>query len=312
LLPIAQIKRASAGEATPQIDENYIPPVLSIDAWPQLGRDYVRAIYDIIGQKIEVMSQQVVNRGIGLDSREPGDAERILMLSQLNAAYGKLAALAFAQGVHPFVAYAELCQIVGQLSIFGAERRVTDLPAYDHEDLHRVFSELRNRIETLITAVREYEYQQRFFVGAGMGMQVSLEPEWFHSDWQWCIGVNKGDLPRQECLDLLSAGQLDWKLGSSRQVELLFKQRREGLQLTAIDRPTRALPTRHDWLYFEVPRTDSPAWQDVQETQTLAMRLRDSLILNHDRLQGKQKLIVQDRHRKVELEFALFAVPTRM
>ncbi len=312
LLPIAQIKRASAGEAIPQIDDSYIPPVLSIQAWPQLGRAYVRAIYDIIGQKIEVMSQQVINRGIGLDSREPGDVERILMLSQLNAAYGKLGALTFAQGVHPFTAYAELCQIVGQLSLFGAERRVTDLPPYDHEDLHRIFSELRSRIERLITTVREYEYQQRFFVGAGMGMQVSLEPEWFHSDWEWYIGVNKGDLSRQECMELLSAGQLDWKLGSARQVELLFTQRREGLQLTGIDRPTRALPTRQDWLYFEVPRTDSPAWRDVQETQTLAMRFRDSLILNHDRLQGKQKLFVQDRRRKVELEFALFAVPNRM
>ena len=311
ILPVAQIKRAGEGEATPQLDTTYIPPVLSIDAWPQLGRDTVRAIYDIIGQKIEVMSQQVLNRGIGLDSRDPGDAERILMLSQLNSAYSTLGVIAFAKGVHPFVAYTELCRIVGQLSIFAPQRRVSEVPAYDHEELQPIFSEIRLRIEALLNTVREYEYEQRYFVGAGMGMQVSLEPKWFHSDWQWMIGVNKGDLSRPECLELLSAGQLDWKLGSSRQVEVLFKNRMEGVQLTPVDRAIRALPTRQEWIYFEVPRTDAPAWRDVQETQSLAMRLKDSLILNLDRLQGKQKLIVSAHGRKAELEFALFAIPSQ-
>jgi type VI secretion system protein ImpJ len=200
---------------------------------------------------------------------------------------------------------------VGQLSIFAPERRVAEVPQYDHEDLHRIFSEIRLRIEALLNTVREYEYEQRYFVGVGMGMQVSLEPKWFHSDWQWVIGVNKGDLSRQECFELLSAGQLDWKLGSSRQVEMLFKNRMEGVQLIPVDRSIRALPTRDEWIYFEVPRSDSPAWRDVQETQSLAMRLKDSLILNLDRLQGKQKLLVSAQGRKAELEFALFAIPSQ-
>jgi len=46
--------------------------VLAIDAWPPLGRDIVRAIYDIIGKKIEVLSGQVVNRGITLVSQGTG------------------------------------------------------------------------------------------------------------------------------------------------------------------------------------------------------------------------------------------------
>ena len=45
-----------------------------------------------------------------------------MMLGELNQAYSTLAVLAFAQGVHPFVAYIELCRIVGQLSIFTPER----------------------------------------------------------------------------------------------------------------------------------------------------------------------------------------------
>lgn len=311
LLPIAQVRRASEEVAVPRIDPEYFPPTLAIEAWPELGRDIVRAIYDIIGQKIEVLSQQIVNRGIGLDSRDAGDMDRILMLQQLNVGFCTLAVLAFAQGVHPFVAYTELCRIVGQLSIFDRDRRAKDIPAYDHDDLARIFQLIRARIEQLINSVRDYEFQQRYFVGVGLGMQVTLEPKWFNSDWQWFIGVNKGDLTEQEIRDLLSAGQLDWKFGSSRQVEILFKHRAEGLQLMPVDRAIRALPSRQEWIYYEINRKDSPAWRDVQETQTLAVRLKDSLIVNQDRLQGERRLMVSVRGRTVTLQFALFAVPTQ-
>lgn len=311
VLPIAQIRRASEEQAIPRIDPDYIPPVVSIAAWPPLGRDIVRAIYDIIGQKIEVLSLQISNRGIGLEGRDPGDLDRIMMLAELNVAFSTLAVLAFAQGVHPFVAYTEMCRIVGQLSIFGPKRRSEDIPAYDHDDLAGIFTQIRQRIERLINTVRDYEFEQRYFVGVGMGMQVTLEPKWFNSDWQWYIGVNKGELSEQECRELLSAGQLDWKFGSSRQVEILFKHRAEGLRLNLVDRTIRALPSRGEWIYYEVDRKDSPAWRDVQETQTLAMRLKDTLIVNADRLQGERRLSVSLRGKKVTLQFALFAVPLR-
>jgi type VI secretion system protein ImpJ len=311
LLPIAQIRRASEERAVPRLDPEYIPPLISVQAWSGLGRDIIRAIYDIIGQKLEVLAQQVMNRGIGLDSRDPGDTERVLMLSELNEAHSVLSIMAFAEGIHPLTAYTELCRIVGKLSIFGRERRTADIPAYDHEDLARIFQWIKLKIESLINSVRDYEYEQRYFVGVGMGMQVTLEPKWFNSDWQWFIGVNKGELTEQECRELLSQGQLDWKIGSSRQVEILFKHRAQGLQLQPVDRLIRALPARQEWIYYEVDRKDSPAWRDVQETQTLAMRLKDSLIENADRLQGERRLVVNLRGKKVPLQFALFAVPTR-
>jgi type VI secretion system protein ImpJ len=311
LLPIAQIKRASEREAAPQLDEDYIPPVLSVTAWPGLGRDLLRPIFDIIGQKIEVLSEQVRNRGIIRQSVDPSDSDRVAMLERLNEANSALGVLAFTDGVHPLTAFTELCRVVGQLSIFGEKRRVEDLPPYDHEDLGPIFRSLRQRIEQLIFTVRDYEYQQRYFVGVGMGMQVSLDPRWFNSNWQWFIGVKKGDLSEQECRVLLSSGQLDWKLGSSRQVEILFQRRAPGLQLEPLQRTIRALPALSDWLFYEVSRNESPAWRDVQVTQTLAMRLKDSLIVNQDRLQGEQRLVVNTNGRHATLEFALFAVPTQ-
>lgn len=309
LLPLARVNRASDSEALPKLDDSYIPPLLSIDSWKGLGVDIFRGVCDQIGQKIEILSQQIINRGIGLESREPGDAARIMLLEQLNAAHARLSILGFARGVHPFSAYTELCELAGRLAIFSESRRLADLPAYDHDDLHRIFSTVKREIESMINSVSDYQYEQRFFVGVGMGMQVSLEPAWFNSNWQWYIGVKQTDLSEQECRDLLSAGHLDWKLGSARQVEFLFNQRAAGLQITPVNRAISALPHRHGWVYYEVPKQDSPAWRDVQSSQTLAMRLKDSLIVNTDSLQGEQTLVVSAFGRKVPIQFALFSVP---
>ena len=72
-------------------------------------------------------------------------------------------------------------------------------------------------------------------------------------------------------------------------------------------RSPRSLPTSRNWDYYEVSR-DNAAWKDVQSTQTLAMRLRDALIVNRNELQGQRKLIVNYRGKRAVLEFALFAV----
>jgi type VI secretion system protein ImpJ len=310
VLPIAQIERSGERESVPRLDSKYIPPLLACDAWPVLDRDIVRAIYDIVGKKIEVLSEQILLRGITLSASEPGDLDRVLMLSVLNAAYTTLGVMGFALGQHPLLVYTELCRLVGQLSIFGSDRRPPEIPKYDHDDIAGIFYAVKKEIERLIGAVREYQYEQRYFVGTGLGMQVTLEPKWLNMDWQWYVGVHKGDLAEREGRDLLSPGQMDWKLGSSRQVEILFKHRAEGLQLMPLERAPRALPHSKDWIYYEVSRGNA-AWKDVFETQTLAMRLKDTMIVNRDNLQGKDKMLVLYRGQNIPLQFALFAVPAQ-
>jgi type VI secretion system protein ImpJ len=149
ILPLAQVRRTAEQEAVPCLDTSYFPPMLAIDAWPPLGRDIVRAIYDIIGKKIEVLSEQVLNRGITLVSQEPGDLDRLFLLNELNSAYAVLKVMAFASGVHPFSAYVELCRLVGRLSLFSKERRCPEIPYYDHDNLATIFNRIKEWIVLL-------------------------------------------------------------------------------------------------------------------------------------------------------------------
>ncbi|MCA9132811.1 MAG: type VI secretion system baseplate subunit TssK [Planctomycetales bacterium] len=310
-LPLARIKRSGGEEATPEIDDDYIPPLLAVDAWQELSQGIVRAIYDLLGQKADVLAQRATSRGLSFSSQEPGDLDDLWMLSHINQALATLHSLTFANGLHPYTVYLELCRTVGMLSIFEGSRRLDpQLPAYDHDDLATVFLWLKRKIGELIGSSKKLEYEQRFFVGVEQGMQVSLEPKWLHATWKWYVGVHGENVPAEICRELLRPGVLDWKMGSNQQVELLFKHRMPDVKAEdELRSPPRALPTQRGWIYFEV-RREGPAWKDVLATQSLAMRFNTNVIANLDRLSGQRKLEVIYREKRAILEFALFAVPT--
>jgi type VI secretion system protein ImpJ len=306
VLPLARVERTSAQSGRARIDREYIPPALSTDAWPGLGDDIIRATADILATKIKDMGAQIANRGVTFDSREPGDLARLLMLDRLFESHAGINVLTSALGVHPFVAYAEMAKTVGRLAIF-VDRTIPEIPPYNHDDLGSVFHKLMDLIKTRVNALRPYEFEQRYFVGMGQGMQVALDTRWLESNWQWYVGVHKGELTDQECQELLS-GKLDWKLGSRRQVESLFTKGAEGLSLAPLQRLPRALPVSRDWVYFEVSRGNE-AWKAVQSDQSLAMRLNHSIISNPDDLrQGARWLIMNWKDRQIALQFALFAI----
>jgi type VI secretion system protein ImpJ len=310
LLPICQMERAGDATAAPQIDGDYFPPVLAIDAWPDLGLDIVRAIYDRIGKRVERLATQVIGRSISFATDDNVDLARLFMLHELNESYATLGTLGFCSGLHPLWAYTELCRVVGQLSIFSEkERRVPlDIPRYDHDDLARIFKYIKEKIEQLLEEIPDDKYEQRFFEGWGRGMRCRFDPRWLGSDWLWYVGVTfSGNIKESECRRMLEPGYLNWKLGSERQVDDLYEFGLEGLHLIAQERVPRPLPERN-WIYYQVTR-DNNAFKDVMDHETLAMRLNENLIRNFDTLKGQQKIRIQFENKQTELQFALFAVP---
>jgi type VI secretion system protein ImpJ len=312
VLPIAQVKRVGAS-AAPEIDTEYIPPILAIEAWPRLSRDIIRVIYDRLGENINVLSEQVTGLDVALASNDPLDMRRILLLSRLNEAQAVLSSLTFSAGVHPFTAYSELCRAVGQLSIFGATFRAPEIPRYDHDNLYPIFKWFLDQIEELLRGLPGAEEAvRRFFTGSGPGMQVGLDTQWLAEGWNWYIGVNRGKLSESECRELLQPGamNLDWKFGSASMVDYYKRAFHPGLRLEVPSALPRSLKSGGPWLYYAV-RRDTEAWPYVQKEQTLAMRLNTHLIRNLESLQGKRDLVVSVKGQNVILQFALFAVPPR-
>src|SRR5262249_38899560 len=138
-LPIARVRKPPKAGTAPQLDRAYIPPLLACDAWPVLARDVLQNLHDSFGKRREMLGAQVVSRGITFESRERGDLLILMLLHSVNEADASLQVLAFAEGVHPFPVYLELCRLVGRLALFGDTRQTPELPRYDHDDLGGCF-----------------------------------------------------------------------------------------------------------------------------------------------------------------------------
>jgi type VI secretion system protein ImpJ len=307
VLPVARVEKSPRAEATPQLDETYIPPLLACEAWRPLSAGIVQNVYDRVGKKIELLASQAVTRGVTFDSRGQGDGQLFAQLGVLNEAYSVLGTLAHAQGVHPLTVYVELCRLVGQLSIFDSPRRPPELPRYDHDDLGGCFYRVKQYIDALLNLMIEPDYKERPFIGAGLRMQVALEPAWLEAVWQMYIGV-QSPLETEECIRLLTRpGQLDMKVGSSDRVDTLFRLGQAGMRFAHTPRPPRALPALPGQIYFQVSR-DSPGgeWQNVQRSLTLAIRLNESLIAGN--IQGQRVLTIKAGAQTTTLQFTLYVV----
>ncbi len=278
-----------------------MPPLLVLDAWPPLWQA-VQSLYHQIGAKVDQLAAQVVDRSISFDSQVPGDAERLLKLSALNAALSSFEAIAFVRGLTPLAIYRELCRLVGQLAIFTEARRPPGLPPYDHEDIGGCFYTVIKYIQLGLDTIAPSAFEKRYFERNGERLQVSLEPGWLAATRTLFLGVET-ELGDEECEQLLRA--MDMKLGSTSRVEQIFKQALRGLKLVPIVRPPRALPAGAGIVYYQIER-DQVFWRDVADTCSMAIRMNLArAAFQSDRILS----VVPPRGSKTtNLQFALFVI----
>lgn len=305
-LPVARIEKGDRAEAVPQLDLYYIPPLLACNGWVPLLTGVLQPIYDRIGKKVKMLASQVTTRGITFDTRNAGDSLIFEQLRVLNEAYAYLGVMVFAHGVHPLTAYLELARIVGRLAIFGGTREPPEIPRYDHDDLGHCFYKLKQYLDGLGDTLVEPTYKERPFVGAGLRMQVTLEPAWLTEGWEMFVGV-QSPLEAQDCVRLLTRG-LDMKLGSSETVDDIFRLGQAGLKFSYAPTPPRALPNAPGLTYFQIDRDSrKEEWTNVQRTLTTAIRLNEKLIVGN--IQGQRELTVKTGGQTAVLQFTLFVVP---
>ncbi len=306
VLTLARLTKADRPEAPPEIDPDYIPALLSSAAWRGLQEDILQQLYFRLRKKSELLAAQVVSRGITLDSRSPGDAVKVAQLRILHEAAAVLDATAFIPGIHPLEAYRDLCRIVGQLAIFAPDRRCPELPRYDHDDLGRVFQELKRLLDRLLNQVEEPVVLERTFVGEGTRMVVSLDRDWLQSDWQMFLGVRVPQLSSADCVRLLTRPEkLGMKIGAADQVERLFRRGEPGMMFTPASNPPRDLPA--GWTYFELSREPQADWQKVQDSLSLAIRLDLKRALGN--FEGQEQVTIETESEVATFRFTLFVLP---
>ena len=302
-LPIMRLRLGSIAEAPPELDPEYIPPILACDAWMHLQERILGNITDQLGSLADQLARNMLDRGVAFESGHREDLERIFKLHSLNTALGYLVNLPFVRGIHPLEGYMELCRIVGLISIFLPERRMPKVPIYDHDDLGGCFYAVRRLLDIDQEKARR-AYIKRPFIGAGLQMQVRLEREWLTPGWTFYMGV-ESKLAFNE-IDKLLTDRLDLKVGSSDAVENIYRGGKGGVKARPEAAPPRDFPGA-GWTYWKLDR-GSEAWQSVEKTLNLGIRFNEKQVVGG--IDGEQTIQVRtDQGQLAALSFALYALP---
>ena len=318
-LPVCQLKQVDGSLV---VDEDYFPPSLTIQSWPglsKIGRD----ISDLINGRISTLLEQARSRGLSLASQNIGDIEKLWLMIALNEASATLNGMGVTRsinddlsdqssrsaGLHPWPVYVALCQIIGRVSIFGSDMQLPEIPPYQHDRLAEIYQWAMSEIRNKIFAVKSDPFEMAYFAGRGSGSYVTLKPEWFAPEWQWFFGVNAGRVKRKECFDTLKK-HVDWVLGSSDMVEGYFQRREPGISLDPLSQAPPELPRKGNWLYFEVGKDDG-AWNHVELSQSLSVRVSREQIDNLSELEGNRRLKVLANQQVYGFEFAIFVLNTQ-
>lgn len=305
-LAIMQVRRSEGANAEPELDPEFIPPLLACDAWAPLQVGVLLRLLERIERKADVLAAQAAGRGLDFDSA--GQGERLLLeqIRVLNEAIGVLSIDVAAQGVAPLTVYRELARVVGKLSAFGPGLRSRVLPSYDHDDLARCFFTARREIEALLAAVVEPSYQERLFVAKKAKLGVDLDVAWLEPSYRLLVGVQSSASP--DDVERLLNGGRSLKVGAADRVDDIFLRGEAGLALTRVLHVPRALPVRPGLEYYEIGVDQAPTdWLAVERSLTLAVRFPEHLVV--DRPAGRNEIVVNNDGKTSTLCLSLFALP---
>lgn len=304
-IPLFRLRRSQGAQLVLELDPEYVPPCLVTQAVEFLQRNFMEAAYDTLKSRADLLSRQVNDAGITFSTQTAGAVDRLMKLQSINQGLATLHCHSFASGVHPYLAYTALCQIVGHLSVFGNEKRLGEMPHYDHENLFFIFQWVLRRIQQLVE-IDDSGMNQVYFKGVGGNrLQVRLQPQWFSRDWQIILGIHCIDFSVDEFLPWLDR-RVKWKLADPERVDVIYKSNAAGLRLGNLRQTPASLPTGGGWRFFQIREDDM--WGQVEKASAVSLQITPERIVNLNDLVNQKTIILRKGQGTVSVEFAIFAI----
>ena len=261
-MKVCQIVRSGFDESKPLVSEEFIPPLLDVEAWPSLF-DSIRDVYHQLFAKNRSLASQIAGRKIAFGSEGVGGPEAMLKLNITNQYVGFLQQFTSSPSLHPFDVYIELCRFAGDLALFDSSRQMPEIPIYDHDDIGRCYGELLAVLDKFINNLLPTTFIRRRFEPVGDHLEVMLEENWLIPGVEFFLGIDS-----ERDVDVIDREQSFLKIASPEDLVRLTNRRLPGLMGRRIHRVPIGLPDRAETHYFKI-RREGEYWDGVLESKTM-------------------------------------------
>ncbi len=268
LLPVAQLLREGEDIV---LSREFVPPCLSVGRVDSLFK-MIKSVRDQIASRCRQLQEYKSPKEMQVSTFDTEYMVYLLALRSLNRYAPLLFHILEARDVHPWQAYGLLRQIVGELSSFSdrinalgeTASDIKLLPAYDHSNLTRCFSEVTTLIAELLNDIIIGPEHIISLEKDETGFKANIPPEALdrRNEFYLVLRCKTGEAELQKALANIV------KVCSIDHMPTLISRALPGIALEQSRIPPPGLPRRPDSTYYRIDRTDS-LWRHIERHQNI-------------------------------------------
>jgi len=275
LLPVAQIIFDGREH---KLSRQFVPPTVSLSG-SELLIGILRNIQEQMISRSRLLEEYKNPRGIQTAEMETNYIYFMLALRSLNRYVPVLQHLVETPTAHPWAAYGQLRQMVGELSVFtdrvNALGQLADgtklLPDYDHDNLWFCFDQAQTLIGELLSSIVIGPESIIDLVREGASFKGQIPLNLFDSRNVFYLNVRSAADPEKMVASISRMA----KISSAERAQSLVTRALPGLPLEFNPVPPPGLPKRPNSYCFRLDRA-SPHWLEVQKSQNLCLYWDDA------------------------------------
>jgi type VI secretion system protein ImpJ len=263
VIRVAEIVRESNGQ--PLVRDNYVPPVLHLEASPFLSNGMHRVLAAITARQRQLSGERK-QRQAGSVEFHATDARKFWLLHTLNGAIPPLVHLLDNRRAHPELAYLQLATLIGQLCTFAVDADPLQIPKFNYLDMGEPFEAMFARVLSLLSGGIEQHYVEIPLEHRPDGMFIGKFPDAKLIAHELFIAV-KANMAEALLRERVPAVL---KLAGWNHIYEVVKQARHGVRVEIEWNPSAALPVRPGLCFFRV-RREGPFWDEIAKTESIAL-----------------------------------------
>jgi type VI secretion system protein ImpJ len=270
-LPIARIARNAAGNWG--IDEDYIPPLIAIEASTALMAQ-LRRLIDILEVKSQALTATHRERSKDVVEYGTTDIASFWLLHTVNRSFPLLNHIQQFPGTHPEQLYLQLAQLAGELLTFSSSLSLTEVPNYRHQDSTSVFRKLDELIRTLLDTVISSRYMVIPLTNSKTSFYVGhLESDRLLEKTDFYLSVSS----ETAIPNLTETVPVKLKVGAPDDVERVLNSALGGIRLTYAAQTPAAIPVRVGNHYFAL-EPHGTIFERMMKSRTICIYVPQGLI----------------------------------
>ncbi len=272
VLRLANVERTPAG--TFQLNPRFIPPLVEIGASEYLV-GLLRGLVELLSARSTQLSGGRRQKNQSLADFTSSDIANFWLLYTVNSNFPVFSHLYESKMGHPEELYAAMVALAGSLTTFSQKMRPRDLPLYVHDSLGPIFSELDEKLRSLLETVvptNLISLPLKLMPNSNSIYGTAIDHDKYLQNTRMYLAVS-AETTEENIIQKVP--QLV-KACSATHIDHLVKQALPGIQLRHLTNPPSAIPVKLKYQYFALNQS-GPAWEAVTRARNFAVSVPGEL-----------------------------------